>query len=107
VSVGFEEAHVAAEHVEKLRQALEAGVSKEFVNLSCLTSPERVCVFQIGRGRAEFQHLKRRPPRAMQVCRSKTGPGPSHLIASANKINKGNVIKSRALAITISASRLI
>jgi len=59
VSVGLEDTHFAAEHIEQLRQALEAGVSKEFANRSCLTSPERASVFRIGCGRAEFYGARR------------------------------------------------
>ena len=57
----IEEAHFTSEYIEKLRQILDASVSKEFANLSGFTSPDRDRVFWIERRRAEFQHLETTP----------------------------------------------
>ena len=62
MSVGIEEAHFAAEHIKELRQALDAGVPKEFPYGGWLTSPDRSCLFRIGCRRAEFQQLKTTTP---------------------------------------------
>jgi hypothetical protein len=45
-----------------------------------------------------FSMWKRRPPRAMQVCLSKTGPWLSHLIASATTMRRGKVIANKKQA---------
>ncbi len=50
--------------------------------------------------------LKRRPPRPMHSWRSKTGPGPSNLSASATRSRRGKVKASNILAITISVRSL-
>jgi len=50
---------------------------------------------------------KRRLRRPIQLCLSKTGPGPSNLIASDTKSISGKVTVSNAQAITMSARRHI
>src|ERR1051326_8954497 len=62
VSVGVDDAHLAAKHIDQLRQRVDTAVSKKSPELGCLAGPDRHPAFWIGHHCAEFQHLKTAPP---------------------------------------------